>query len=87
MTEEQIGAYCREHGIYTNHLDRWRAELIAGLKPSIQKEQKAENLQLKSKVKALTKELVRKEKALAETSALLVLKKKANALWGDEKDA
>ena len=34
----------------------------------------------------LQKELQRKEKALAETAALLVLSKKANAIWGDPKD-
>jgi hypothetical protein len=36
------------------------------------------------RVKELERELRRKEKALAEAAALLVLRKKANALWGDE---
>ena len=36
--------------------------------------------------KKLEKELARKEKALAETAALLVLRKKANAIWGDPED-
>ena len=36
--------------------------------------------------KKLEKELARKEKALAETAALLVLRKKAAAIWGDPED-
>lgn len=86
MTEEQVGEYCRQKGIYSTHLDSWRSALIAGIQPSHDKSQKSENLQLKAKVKDLTKELARKEKALAETAALLILKKKVNLLWGDAKD-
>ena len=38
------------------------------------------------RVRELEKELRRKDAALAETAALLVLKKKAQAIWGDEDD-
>ncbi len=86
MTEEEIGAYCRENGIYSKHLAEWRQSMTEGLKPSVNKEQKVENLKLRSEIKSLKSELTRKEKALAETSALLILKKKANLIWGDEKD-
>jgi len=34
-------------------------------------------------VKDLERELARKDRALAETAALLVLRKKASAIWGD----
>ncbi len=37
-------------------------------------------------VKVLARELQRKESALAETAALLVLRKKAQAIWGDQED-
>ena len=40
----------------------------------------------KQQINALEKELRRKEKALAETAALLVLRKKANAIWGEAED-
>ena len=46
----------------------------------------AETRQLRAEVKSLKKELHRKDKALAETSALLVLKKKAHLIWGDDED-
>lgn len=87
MTEEEVGAYCRRNGLYSNHLDEWQQALIAGLKLSNNKGQKLETAKLKVEIKQLKSELTRKEKALAETAALLILKKKADLIWGDEKDA
>ena len=49
-------------------------------------ELKQENTRLKKEKKELEKELRRKEKALAEMAALVTLKKKANAIWGDRED-
>jgi transposase-like protein len=86
MTEEDIGIYCRQNGIYSSHLEQWNELIIDGLKPSANKEQRLENLKLKAQIKELKSDLYRKDKALAETSALLVLKKKANLIWGDGKD-
>jgi transposase len=86
MTEEEVGIYCRQNGIYSSYLEQWRELIIDGLKPSANKEQKSENFKLKAQIKDLKSELYRKDKALAETSALLVLKKKANLIWGDGKD-
>ena len=86
MTEDEVGTYCRQNGIYSHNLSDWRKALIEGLKPSVKKEQKAENIKLKSELKEIKSELVRKEKALAEASALLILKKKANLIWGDGKE-
>jgi transposase len=41
---------------------------------------------VKKRIKQLEVELRRKERALAETAALLVLRKKANAIWGEDED-
>lgn len=41
----------------------------------------------RQKNRMLERELARKEKALAETAALLVLRKKAQAIWGESEDA
>jgi hypothetical protein len=38
------------------------------------------------KIKSLEKELNRKDKALAETEALLVLREKYNALWDNSEE-
>jgi uncharacterized membrane protein len=47
------------------------------------KAERRELQQLKKKSRKTEKELIRKEKALAEAAALLILEKKAQAIWGD----
>ena len=84
MNEEELGAYCRKHGLYTTDIKRWSEILESSMdsdKPikEIEKELKTEQ----EKKKALEKELKYKEKALAEAAALLVLRKKADAIWED----
>lgn len=86
MSEKEIGAYCRQNGIYASNLEQWEKTIIEGLKPSVNKEQRIENVKLKAEIKMLKSELNRKEKALAEASALLILKKKAHLIWGDGKE-
>jgi transposase-like protein len=82
LSDEELGPWCRQKGLHTHHLEKWRKKL-AQEQPSGQ-DQKTR--QLKKEVKDLKKELNRKDKALAETSALLVLKKKVDAIWGDNED-
>lgn len=86
MSEEERGAYCRKQGFYPHHLEEWKSQILAGLDSFESKEQKAEYRQMTVENKELKKELKRKEKALAEASALLILKKKANLIWGDGED-
>lgn len=86
MTEEERSAYCRKHGFYTHYLDEWKTQVLAGLKPVDTKEDKAVYRQLTLENKQLKKDLNRKERALAEASALLILKKKASLIWGGGED-
>lgn len=82
MPKEELGAWCRRHGLHSHHLEQWKQEALVGCK-NIQKiPQNSEIKRLQQENKALRKELGRKEKALAETAALLVLKKKADSIWG-----
>lgn len=84
MSEEEKGAYCRQHGFYTHHLEEWKKLILEGLGANnIDKSQKIENQKTKVELKKLQSDLRRKDKALAEVSALLILKKKADLLWGD----
>ena len=86
-TEAERSAYCRQHGIYLHHLDDWKKQILDSLGVSNTKKQKADHLQILNDIKVLTRDLQRKDKALAEVSALLILKKKADLLWGDDEDA
>jgi len=84
MNEAQRSTWCREHGVYPQQLDGWKAEFEAlGSRPANPRELAVE----RNKRRKLEKELRRKEKALAEAAALLTLSKKAQAIWGtDEED-
>lgn len=84
LSEEERGAWCRRRGIHSHQLDQWRRELIGGASESSTATGEARSLRQENK--ALKKELRRKEKALAETTALLVLKKKASSIWGETED-
>lgn len=87
LDEQAIGAYCRQHGIHSFQLQQWREELMKYPNNSSSNLNDAAELKrLRNENKQLKQDLRRKEKALAETSALLVLKKKANLIWGDGVD-
>jgi transposase-like protein len=80
LDEEALNACCREKGIFRHHLEQWQTAFITGASVV----NRSELRDLKDMNKALTRELNRKEKALAEAAALLVLKKKYQALWEEE---
>ena len=80
LSEEELGAFLRSRGLHDAQLQQWRDQMLIGLEPKAAKRSETRRIQ------ELEKELRRKDKALAETAALLILKKKAQAIWGDEDD-
>lgn len=85
IDDEQLGEFLRQRGLHSEHLTIWDQELRDMIDKKAEQKEK-ENKELKKKVKELEKELQRKEKALAEAAALLVLKKKLDALTRDHED-
>jgi transposase-like protein len=85
LNDDTLGAWCRRHGLYPHHLQAWRDAFEHG-EPRSASASRSEFRELKEENKQLERELKRKEKALAEAAALLVLQKKFQALWED-KDA
>ena len=86
MNAEELSAYCRSKGLYAEQIARWKQACIAGAS-NAEADEKASRLKMaraNKKIRNLEKELRRKEKALAESAALLVLQKKFNALLEDE---
>ena len=83
LPDEALGGFLRQKGLHETHLERWRQQMIDGL------QQKPPSKTARSypgdikRIRALEKELTRKDQALAETAALLVLKKKVQQIWGD----
>ena len=82
LSEVEGGEYCRKRGLYPEHLQAWRRaceQANAGARPRTD----GQELMARRRIRELEQELRRKEKALAETAALLVLRKKAQAIWGE----
>jgi transposase-like protein len=87
MNQEELNAYCRRKGLYPEQIEKWRRQCTKAneaVGPTRADREKAR--QQERQIKQLQTELRRKEKALAEAAALLVLKKKAQELWGDPED-
>jgi len=89
LSEVELAEYCRKKGLYVEQVQAWRDACIQANGGVAQEAARAQKeLRLKEReIKKLSQELQRKEAALAETAALLVLRKKANAIWGDSEDA
>jgi transposase-like protein len=88
LNEAELAQYCRRKGLYVEQIAAWReacrsANANAAEQARSQREQAKED---KKRIRQLEKELNRKEKALAEAAALLVLRKKVQAIWEDKEE-
>jgi len=84
LSQAEFSEYCRKHGLYPEQVERWKAACAAGndlIDKQVRRSQQASRAD-KKRIKKLESELRRKDKALAETAALLTLSKKAEAIWG-----
>jgi len=95
LTEEQLGGFLRQRGLYRATLDEWRESMLRGARAELDgraaKTAKTKTAKTKTKtdraadakrIRQLERELTRKEKTLAEAAALLVLQKKCGPSWG-----
>lgn len=86
MNESELTEYCRKKGLYKEQIEAWKKTCITAHERDLS-QSKQLNHELREervKSKTLEKELQEKEKALAEAAALLLLRKKARAIWGDK---
>ncbi len=86
LNEADLGAYCRRRGIHAEQLAVWR-EACARANDwdrAASRQIARETKDAKKRIQQLERELARKEKALAEAAALMILRKKAEAIWGPE---
>lgn len=88
MNETELSMYCRQKGLYPEQIEQWReaCEQANDWDRSQNQKLKASRKADEKRIKELERELRTKEKALAETAALLVLRKKAQAIWGEGED-
>ena len=85
LSETEIAEYCRRRGLYPEQIQRWRSscEEANGRSDANTRVDSEAVKSERKRSRQLERELKRKEAALAETAALLTLRKKANAIWGD----
>ncbi|WP_172332772.1 hypothetical protein [Mangrovicoccus sp. HB161399] len=84
LNEAELGDYCRRRGIFPEQIAIWReaCEQANDWDRTASARIARETKDDRKRIKALERELARKEKALAEAAALLVLRKRAAAIWG-----
>jgi transposase len=88
MDEAAQGAWCREHGVYPQTLAQWRESATQALAaPEEARATPRETQADRRRIKELERQLRRKDKALAEAAALLVLSKKLEAIFQRDEDA
>jgi len=85
LSDDELGAFLRREGVHASQLEQWR-ELVHEAFGKQTPESRRRERESEREVRALKRELNRKDKALAESAALLWLKKKASEIWGDEDD-
>lgn len=86
LSEVELSEYCRKKGLLPDEVKAWREGCLSSQRP-VAKRTSAEMEEArrdKKRIRLLEKELQRKERALAEAAALLVLRKKLDALWEEK---
>ena len=88
LNEAELAEYCRKKGFYPEEVKAWREAAEGAMNSALvpQKTMREARAADQKRIKELERELRRKERALAETAALLTLRKKAAAIWGEEED-
>ncbi|MBO0587453.1 transposase [Sporosarcina sp. E16_8] len=88
MNQAELAEYCRKKGLYKEQIDAWRSGCLNANSGEINQTKRLsqELKEEKRRTSEIEKDLRKKEKALAEAAALLLLRKKARAIWGDQED-
>jgi len=88
LSETELSSYCREKGLHVEQVQRWKEACLqgAGEQASLYKDAQKQHKLSRKKIKQLEAEVRRKDRALAETTSLLVLSKKLEALYGTDQD-
>lgn len=86
MSENEYGEYLRSSGLLSTDVENFKNEYFLLIKEKSKVKVDHEVIHLRKEKKFLESDLYRKDKALAEMSARIVLLKKSHLLWGDPED-
>lgn len=84
LSDTELGAWLRREGLTQEHVRQWREALEEHASAVFEPREPRVSAESRRRVQELERELRRKDKALAETAALLVLQGKMQALWAEE---
>lgn len=85
LTEAEVAEYCRAKGVHVAELQQWKDSCLGSFAGQSERDVQAQrqHKEAQQKIHRLQRELHRKDKALAESAALLVLSKKLDAIWAE----
>lgn len=83
LSEEELGVFLRKEGLHSHQIAQWREDALRVLGSGPEKSRGVKD-ERDQRIRELEKDLSRKDKALAEASALLILQKKVNLIWGNK---
>ena len=88
LSEMELADYCRCQGLFVEQVKEWRVISIKAHELKLTENRRADKelRDITSRLRKLEKELIRKDKALAEAAALLMLREKFNALWDNSEE-
>jgi hypothetical protein len=82
MSENELGEFLRTNGLHSTDIEQWKQDFYSAQRPTGRPKVDPELMELRSKEKELSRDLKRKNKALAEMSARVILLKKSHLLFG-----
>lgn len=89
LDDDELGPFLRKNGLHSTDLEQWKEEALVDASNKKKRGRPRKDPELvaaQEENKRLKRDLRRKEKALAEQTALVILQKKAQILWGKEED-
>jgi transposase-like protein len=88
LNQAQLAEYCRSKGLFIEQIAAWSEACQQANAHTVERtrEQREQSKNDRKRIKELEKELLRKERALAEAAAIIILRKKAQAIWGEPGD-
>jgi transposase len=91
LGELELGEFLRKNGLHSHHIEDWKKEALSGLAPQAKRprgrpKKDPELVAALEENKLLKRDIRRKDRALAEQTALVILQKKVQALWGDDEE-
>jgi len=82
MTENELGEFLRTSGLHSTDIEQWKQDIYSSQRPVGRPRLDPELIELRAKEKELSRDIKRKDRALAEMAARIILIKKSQLLFG-----